>query len=248
MVNISLPPTDKGVTLPCANGKKPILNAEYIARHCTMFQNKTTSRLVSSQTEIEKRVTKSLQTLRHRQLTLSHGHCKRQIRSHGTTTSNTGNCVSRMQGIENRCNEATPPLGSPETSVDSINSSFDLSLPSPCAPDSSSQEATAETSYTLQKHLQCLENFVDDEATCSSSDEEDDVAGILTKKKQDQKHLKLVALIDQPRVITNSIKLVKNLLILHQASMYVCLVTNYQYELPIVYKYYVHSFYLCPCV
>ncbi len=173
-----------GVSLPTGPS---ISSPDYIAKHCTGLVKQTVTKLSSSQSEIEHRVSKSLLALRHRQLTLSNLHSICQIESQVTTTDN---FIRKCQEDDSTfSNEATPPSGSPNTSIHSNHSSINGSFTS-CMPDSSSHENMGVASFTIEKHLQGLGSFVDDEATCSSSDEEED--DILMKKKQPLKQPKLV--------------------------------------------------------
>ena len=164
---------------------------DYIAKHCAGLVKQTILKLSSSQSEIEHRVTKSLFTLRHRQLAMSHSHSVCQIESQEPTTSD--NFTGLCRNDSSFSNEATPPSGSPSTSIHSNHSSIDRSFTSLCVPDSSSHENTSIASFTIQKHLQGLGSFVDDEATCSSSDEEED--SVLVNKRLQLKRPKLVKLI-----------------------------------------------------
>lgn len=161
------PSSNNGAT---ANGfENKETSSVYITQHCSDLLKKTTSRLSTSQTIIEDRVSKSLHALRYHQLSTSHSHSSRQITSQYSTPS-----LNIATGSENLSSEATPPSGSPNVSTVSNRSSMDSDSMSPCLPDSSSHESLSLSSYSIQKHVQGLRSFVDEDMTCSSSDEEED--------------------------------------------------------------------------
>ena len=159
------------------------LLSDIITQHNTSLMKNTSTHLSNTQMKIEQDITKSLLNLRQRQLNLSHTHCLEQVKS-----SKAMSTIPGIERLDDRSNEATPPLTSPEISIDSSNSSVDSLLTGPCTPDSASHSTLTESTYTLQKHLQCLEKFVDDDATCSSSDEEEEP---VIKEKRDYRHTRL---------------------------------------------------------
>ena len=169
-----------GLTLPNGSGHHKESSSEYITKHCKGLLKKTTSHLATSQSVIETRVANSLQALRHRQLTISHEHAAHQLecQQHSIPDS-----LSKLYQVQDQSNEATPPSGSPNTSLGSTHSSADVCLTSPCIPDSSSHESMGLSTFGIQKHLQGLGSFVDDEATCSSSDEEEDDLSLQRKHR-----------------------------------------------------------------
>lgn len=153
-------------------------SSDYITKHCTGLLKKTASRLSTSQSEIEQRVTNAFHTLRQQQLCLSHSHTTNQLEHRHLSTSDI-----LMHRVDSLSSEVTP-FESPLSS----QSFTDVSSVSMHLPSSSSNENASLPSFALQKHLQGLGSFVDDEATCSSSDEEED--DTLLKRKRQHKQSK----------------------------------------------------------
>lgn len=164
---------------PSLSTSEPILTPDLIQRHCSTILKSTSAQLTKEQDRVEGRLNKSLHRLRRRQFSLSHTHTKRQIEIRST-----------------REDDIRPPeiphsslLGDLESSSDSTISLAPSSPPPlpkdlPEGPALRPKEPLKDhkASYSLQQQLQALQSLVDDDATCSSSDEEEDVR-IETGKK-----------------------------------------------------------------
>lgn len=148
----------------------------FIKRHCCSLIDTKSSHLSSTQSGLENRVKSSLKTLRSSQLRMSHAHTLNELISH-----------KKRPKVEE---EVTPLLltvdGSSNTSFNSsIGSSSNGSLLAPPPLPSDGKVSSA-----LQQHLHCLESFIDEEATDTSSDEEEEMEALpnngKTKSKNDR--------------------------------------------------------------
>lgn len=156
----------------------------FINRHCSSVVQSSSARLSSGQTLLEQRLKVSLKKLRHSQLRLSHHHSKSQIKSYKETKS----CISSIVRLEDDKADS-----SNNTSMESCSSSsMDPSFVTSGLPSTSSGSAPYphDVSNALQQHLQCLESFVDDEATSTSSDEEEELD--TSQKAKSERYFKYV--------------------------------------------------------
>lgn len=158
----------------------PLTSAQvFINRHCSSIIQTNSTRLSSTQTLLEQRLRNSLQNLRRQQLDLSRAHSTAQIKCYKN-----GQCVTNTGTIEEK---VTPSVDSNNTSLDSCSSSTLSSTNMTAGPSSPQLPSPAEISTSLQQHLQCLESFVDEDLTCSSSDEEEEIVQ-RRHKNRNEKH------------------------------------------------------------
>ena len=148
----------------------------FIKRHCYSLIDTRSSRLSSSQSGLENRVRSSLKTLRSSQLRISHTHTLNELSSHKKGSEVEEDDTPLMLTVD----------GSSNTSFNSsIDSSSNGSLLAPLLLSSGNKVSCA-----LQQHLHCLESFIDEEATDTSSDEEEEMETLpnngKTKSKNDR--------------------------------------------------------------
>lgn len=156
----------------------PLSSAQgFINRHCSSIIQTNSTRLLSTQTFLEQRLKNSLQNLRHQQLDLSRAHSTAQIKCYKN-----GQCITNTEKIEEK-------VDSNNTSLDSCSSTMLSSTNMTVGPSSPEIPSPAEISNSLQQHLQCLESFVDEDVTCSSSDEEEEIVE-RRHKNRNEKHAK----------------------------------------------------------
>ena len=131
-----------------------------ISRHCSTLVHSRNTSAEATHTTIDHRLSASLNRLRQKQLVLAHTHARRQIATHEQTLSE----------------ETTDETKLDSSNSSSLNDTEGSSIELPFFPSESKvlTKSVSDSVRSLQHHLECLESFVDDEMTCSSSDDEEE--------------------------------------------------------------------------
>lgn len=144
--------------VPTSPHPTPLPPQSLISRHCSTLVHSRSNHLTSANLEMEKKLSSTLRKLRQKQLSLTHTHTTRQLEAFSTHSLSTSSSSSLS--------------GSNEESENSLMSSHGLA--SSPLPSTSSNAGISEAATSLQQQLQCLEQFVDEDVTCSSSDDDED--------------------------------------------------------------------------
>ena len=176
----AVPTTQQEVT----SSTHPVLSSaqNFISRHCSSVVQSSSTRLSSTQVLLEQRLKNSLKKLRHNQLRLSHKHTKNQIKAYKEIQP----CVHNINQLE----ESTTDSTSTNTSMDSSCANSSVGVMAEVPSKVQSKIPSREVFGSLQQHLQCLESFIDDEATSTSSDEEEEIHS--SEKPRSERYLRYV--------------------------------------------------------
>lgn len=155
-------PTDSRISTP----------VDHIHHHSVPFVSHHTHRLSQNQLDMEQRLAISLGRLRHRQLEITLTHSTSQLKHPALPSMSSS--IERLSSSSLTSLPCSSP-SSPGLLVDPLDSSGVSSLDTSCV-SSEVVEAALNTASnvagTLSQHLACLEQTVDEELTCSSSDED----------------------------------------------------------------------------
>lgn len=159
----------------------------FISRHCSSVIQDSSSRLSGTQVHLEQRLKSSLKKLRCQQLHLSHSHSVAQVHSYRTNSNNDNDRVAAAHLISGSTTHSTNTILNSSDGGSSISSKL-LSSDTPSVQPTCSKGV----STALEQHLKCLESFVDEDATCNSSDEEEEETRTIVRKSRNDRYVRYV--------------------------------------------------------